>query len=122
MLTENKLKADDIFKAEKLLQIAYGKEYQKEKFSLLWNLVQEDKWTVERLEFTVKQFIKTNKWKDWTVADFYNLSNIKLYPYSWYLKKLSEGVPDKNLECYRINNVALWRERDGLELPYERVL
>jgi len=113
--------AKDFAKAEAFLQVNYGQEYQAEKFNLLWQLVKEDGWTTERLEWSVKQFIKNNRWKNWTVADFYEVSNIKLYPYCWYVKNITQnGIAHSQMEGYKIDGIQLYKMADGVILPFEK--
>ena len=114
-LTGTPLTGEDFAKFEVILKTAYNKNYDSNLFRLLFEMVFDDGWTRESLEYALKQMIKRHKWGTWTIADFYSYAP-KLYPYSYYLANKS-----KPMDAYRVGNLVLWKERDGIDLPFERV-
>jgi hypothetical protein len=112
--------AKDCIKAEELLKMNYGVDYPVEKFSMLWEMIQEEKWTAERLRAALKWFLKNKKWATWTIADWFDY-DIKLFPHSWYVEKINEGYKDSDFDCYKINGQALWTLKNGTELPFEKI-
>jgi len=109
------LTGEDFAKFEVILKTAYNKNYDRNLFRLLFDMVVDDGWTRESLEYALKQMIKRNKWATWTIADFYSYAP-RLYPYSYYLANKA-----KPMEAYKVGGLVLWKERDGIELPFERV-
>lgn len=105
------------FKAEKLIKAAYGQNYPKEKFNILWSLTREDNWTNTRLISTVKWFIRTNIWKNWSPADFLNYS-VDLHSYQWALaENLQTPGAMSRMEVYEWNGIPLYRYPDSTEIP-----
>ena len=119
-LIGSKATPDDFIKAEVLIKTSFGVKYTKEKFSLLWELILEEGWTKERLNQTVKYFLKNKKFATWTIADWFDYT-IKLYPYSWYLDQIHQfgSSANKTIERYRIQGKVLYRYYDGNILPFE---
>ncbi len=119
-LIGSKATPDDFIKAEVLIKTSFGVNYPKEKFSLLWDLILEEGWTKERLNQTVKYFLKNKKFATWTIADWFDYT-LKLYPYSWYLDQIHQfgAAANKTIERYRIQDKVLYRYYDGNILPFE---
>lgn len=116
---------DTFIKAMAYLQQAYGVEYPKEKFSVLFDLIKDEGWTEERFQRTLKWFLKTKYNQAWTIADWFQWG-IKLYPWRHYREhcfKLNIREVDfqKTLQCYVVDGVRLYREDDGQDLPLERI-
>jgi hypothetical protein len=98
----------------------YGVDYPEEKFTMLWQMIIEDKWTSARLTATLKWFLKNKKFPNWTIADWFDYE-VRLYPHSWYLKQVHEfgvGV-NKQIEKYRVNGKILYKYQDTTQLPFE---
>lgn len=117
---------DTFIKAMAYLQQAYGLEYPKEKFAVLFDLIKDEKWTEERFQRTLKWFLKTKYNQAWTIADWWQY-NVKLYPWQHYRihcakNNIREIDYQKTLDCYLVDGIRLYRESDGLELPLERAL
>ncbi len=112
--------SEDINKAIALVEMNFGIPVQDEKVAMLFEMIQEDNWTSERLKRTVKWFLKNKKFPNWTIADWFEFG-IKLYPYSWYKEQLSKGIKHEEMEAYRINGKILWKMKDDLELPFEKI-
>jgi hypothetical protein len=110
----------DFAQMKALLEMNYGVEYPEEKFMMLFEILQEENWSSERLRQTVKWFLKNKKYPNWTIADWFEYGE-KLYPYSWYQKQISEGVKHEDLQGYKINGKVFWKLKDGKELPFEKV-
>ena len=119
-LIGEKASGKDYAKAKALLEMNYGIEYQKEKFSMLFEMIAEEQWSSERFMRTVKWFLKNKKFPNWTIADWFEFG-IKLYPYSWYQEQLSKGIKHEEMEAYRINGKILWKMKDENDLPLEKV-
>ena len=122
MLLGNTATIEDCARAEAMLRANYGVDYPTEKFDMLWTMVIEDGWTTEKLQNTVKWFLKNKKYPNWTISDWFDYQ-VKLFPYSWYLKQVNEfgGSVNQQLEKYRIGDKILYKYADGNELPFERV-
>jgi len=121
-LIGKKITPEDFAQAREMLQTNFGIEFLNEKFEMLFELILEEGWTHERFRETLKWFLKNHKYPNWTIADWFNYS-VKLYPYSWYLKQ-----PDKSqLEAYKVklpktnSTVVLWKNKDGVELPFQKI-
>lgn len=119
-LIGEKIKSQDFIKAEELIKINYGIDYPKEKLTVLWTMIKEENWTNERLERTVKWFLKTKKFPNWTIADWFEYE-IKLYPYGWYKEQIRKGYSDNDLEGYKINGRIFWKFKNNDELPLEKI-
>lgn len=113
---------EDITKSIAMVEMNFGMESQDEKIQLLAEMIQEDGWSKARLERTLRWFLKSKKFPNWTIADWYDYG-VKLYPYSWYLKMINEGVKAEDMEGYRIKpGLILWKLKDGEELPsFEKI-
>lgn len=120
-LIGDKISWSDIEKAEELIKINYGVDYPKEKLTVLWNMIKEENWTNERLQRTVKWFLKTKKFPNWTIADWFEYQ-IKLYPYGWYKEQISKGFTDSDMQGYKINGRTCWKFKDNDELPFEKII
>jgi hypothetical protein len=112
-------KFSDCADAERLLKMNFGNDYPEAKFTMLWEMIVEEGWTKERLQSTLKWFLKNKKFPSWTIADWFDYDQ-KLYPYSWYQQKISEGAKDSDMQGYKINGSVLWCLK-GNELPFEKV-
>lgn len=120
-LMGEKISWSDIEKAEELIKINYGIDYPKEKLTVLWNMIKEANWTNERLERTVKWFLKTKKFPNWTIADWFEYE-VKLYPHAWYLEQISKGYKNDDLCAYKINGRVFWKFNDNVDLPFEKIV
>lgn len=112
--------SEDIAAVKQLLEINYGKDFDIAKYELLFALILEEGWTKIRLRETVKWILKNKKYPNWTIADFFDY-NVKLYPYSWYLHQIANGVSADDMEAYKVNGMVLWKLKDGINLPYEKI-
>lgn len=120
------LNAEDIVKAEEMIRMNYGIDYPKEKFAMLWEVIQEEGWTDYRLRETVKWFLKTKKFPNWTIADFFEFG-VKLYSHNEYIRQLNENKNlNEEIEWYYVptgdgEKIMMWKYKDGVELPLEKV-
>lgn len=98
----------------------YGVDYPVEKFSMLWEMIREDRWTSGRLQATLRWFLKNKRFPNWTIADWFDYE-VKIYPYSWYLKQVNEfgAKVNSDIEMYRINGRVYYKYRDESQLPFE---
>jgi hypothetical protein len=112
----------DFMKAEALIEMSFGADFAREKFTMLWDMIGEDGWTAERLHATTKNFLKTKKYATWTIADWYDF-DVKVYPYSWYLEQIRNGMSNDNIEIYKYENMTVFKLKDGVKMPvqYEKI-
>ena len=113
-------------KAIAYLQQAYGIEYPKEKFAILFDLIRDEGWTEERFQRTLKWFLKTKYNQAWTIADWFQYG-VKLYPFSWvrqHCQKNGIGEIDfiRTLDVYLIDGIRLYKQKDGTDLPLEKII
>jgi len=114
------VQVSDCLKAEEFLKLNYGVDYPEEKFTMLWEMIREEKWTTARLNNTLKWFLKNKTFPNWTIADWFDY-DVKLYSYSWYQEQIHKGVKDSDIQGYRINEKVLFKLKDNTELPFEKV-
>lgn len=125
-LVGNKISKADIVKSEEMIKLNFGINYPPEKFSLLWTLILEEGWTDYRLKETVKYFLKTKKYPNWTIADWFDYS-VKLYNYSAYQKELmTNSKLNEQIEWYKISipdnkYIISWKYIDGHNLPFQKL-
>lgn len=120
-LIGNKSTKLDFLKAEEMLKLNFGVEYSKEKFAMLWEMILDEGWTDFRLKETVKHFLKTKKYPNWTISDWFDYS-IDVHNYAEYLDKLNGNRQlNDQIEWYSINNIRVWKYRDGVSLPFPKV-
>lgn len=111
-------------KAIAYLQQAYGVDYPKEKFSILFDLIMDEGWNDERFSRTLKWFLKTKYNQAWTIADWFQYG-VKLYPFSWvrqhcHKNNIREVDFIQTLDVYMVDGIRLYKFRDGISLPLER--
>jgi len=126
LIPSKPVSAETFIKAAAYLQQAYGIEYPAEKFSILFDLVREENWTEERFNRTVKWFLKTKYNQAWTIADWWQY-NIRLYPFVWVRESCRKSGQSeiefiKTLDVYLVDGVRLYKLKDGVDLPLERVV
>ncbi len=108
-LIGTKITATDRVKAEELIKMNFGAEYPKEKFQMLWELIREENWSKERFHQTLKHFLKTKKFPNWTIADFFEYESPRLFPYSKYLLELSKNSNLNNeIEWCKVNDTRFF--------------
>ncbi|MFC2084173.1 hypothetical protein ACFLS9_03870 [Bacteroidota bacterium] len=113
---------DDFAQVKAMLKVNFGIDYPDEKFQLLFSLMQEEGWSKERLYKTTKWFLQNKRYPNWTISDWFDYA-VKLYPYSKYCKEMDKNGKSLNdqIEWYKINGIALWKYKDGYELPFEKI-
>lgn len=112
-------------KAVAYLQQAYGVDYPKEKFSILFDLIVDDGWNEERFNRTLKWFLKTKYNQAWTIADWFQYG-VKLYPFRWVREHCHKnGLREidfiRSLDVYMVDGVRLYKQKDGIDLPLEKI-
>ena len=125
LIPSERVKPETFVKAKVYLEQAYGVEYPKEKFAILFDMINEEGWSEERLMRTVKWFLKTKYNQAWTIADWFQYG-VKLYPFRWmrdYCAKNGIREVDfmKTLDCYLVEGVRLYKMKDGVDLPLEKI-
>ena len=110
-------------KAVAQLEANFGTEYNREKTTLLFDMVREEQWSEERFNRTLKWFLKNKPFPAWTTSDWFSFS-VKLFPYEWYLKQCREGANVREqMDIYELPDGTLgYRFRDGQELPFLKVV
>lgn len=103
-----------------MIEANFGVNASDEKVIMLAEMIVEDGWSEYRLRQTLKWFLKNKKFATWTIADWYDYG-VKLYPYSWCLEKISKGVPQSDMDGYRVGGQVLWKMKDGIDLPFEKI-
>jgi len=106
-----------------MLEANFGKDYSNEKMALLFDMIRDDAWTEERFSRTLKWFLKTKHFRDWTVADWFSYA-IKVYPYSWYLEQVKKCGQAVNMQIQNLrlsDDTVVFRYRDHEILPFEEV-
>jgi hypothetical protein len=112
---------DDVNSAVASLELNYGIPCPLPKLAQLTVFVLNRNWTKARLDRATEYILEHNKFPTWTVADFCGYT-CKLYPHSWYIKQINDGIKDEDMEAYKVNGQVLWKMKDGNELPQlERV-
>ena len=110
-------------KTRRILEESFGKDYSDAKMAVLFDMMREDGWSELRFARTLKWFLKTKHFKDWTIADWFQYG-VKVYPYAWYLEQVSKNGASVNaqIETYKLpSGLIVYRYRDGEELPFEKV-
>lgn len=117
-----KIKAEDLAKIVEMVKVSMGRDYDEKKFDLLWSLILEEGWTDVRFRETAKWFLKNKKWHNWTIADWFEYT-IRVYSYSKYLENINIYGKSFNdeIEWYKIDGVPVWKYRDGIKLPFEKI-
>lgn len=119
-----KVSANTFIKAVAYLQQAFGVDYPKEKFSILFDLIVDEGWNEERFSRTMKWFLKTKYNQAWTVADWFQY-NIKLYPFAWVRETCRKSGQSeiefiKTLDVYLVDGIRLYKVKDGVDLPLQK--
>lgn len=110
-------------KAKVFLKQNYGLEYSEEKFAMLFQMIDEERWTEERFKRTFSWFLKNKKFPSWTIADWFEFG-IKVYPYAWYLQQIDKQGREFNrsIDWYRLpDGTLVCKPKDGNDLPFQRV-
>lgn len=124
LIPSERVKPETFVKAKIYLEQAYGVEYPKEKFAILFDMINEEGWSEDRLMRTLKWFLKTKYNHAWTIADWFQYG-VKLYPFGWVRYNCkTNGMREcdfmKTLDCYIVDGVRLFKMKDGVDLPLEK--
>ena len=84
----------------------YSADYQKAKD--IYTRCVELRWSQYEFEKRLNEFLDTNKWINFTRADFLGLERQKLYPHSWYLEQVSKN-PSAKFEAYYVGTDIMYR-------------
>ena len=110
--------------AKILLEQNFGVKYPKETFAILFDMINDEGWSEERFQRTLKWFLKTKYNQAWTISDWFQYG-VKLYPVQWMHEQINKmGNPPRaweRFERYRINGVVAVKLKDGIDLPFERI-
>lgn len=105
-------------KSMAILQANFGAEFNRERVSVLFDLIRKDGWSETRFTAVVEWFLKNKRFPTWTIADWYDYG-IKVYPEAWYRKRCTESYnPLPHLDRYRLpDGTIVYREKDGQTIP-----
>lgn len=103
------------------LEATYDGPVNPIKMQALYELMEHEHWTKRRLADTTAWFLKHNESAFWAPAKWFTFER-KLFGYTWYMEQIAQGVPADNIECYRVNGRALFKLKDGDDLPLEKVI
>ncbi len=104
-----------------MLEQNFGVSYSPEKIKILFVMLIESGWTQERFQRTLKWFLKTKFNQAWTISDWFGY-DVKVYPYSWYLRQVHENGREVNAEIeivYLPEKKIGYRYIGGDPLPFE---
>lgn len=115
--------SETFIKAKLILEQNFGIDYPKEKFAILFDMIRDENWSEERFNRTLKWFLKTKYNQSWSVSDWFQYS-IKLRTFSWVRMTCNKnGLREvdfiKTLDCYLIDGIRMYKEKDGIEMPFE---
>ena len=68
----------------------------------------ELRWSKFEFDKRLNEFLDTNRWFNFTRADFLNIERQKLYPHSWYLEQVSKN-PSAKFEAYYVGTDIMYR-------------
>ena len=68
----------------------------------------ELRWSKYEFDKRLNEFLDTNKWFNFTRADFLNMERSKLYPHSWYLEQVAKN-PSAKFEAYYVGTDIMYR-------------
>lgn len=112
---------EDMTKLKMTLEATYDGPVNPVKMQALYELMEHEKWTKKRLADTTAWFLKHNESAFWAPAKWFTFER-KLFGYTWYMEQIAAGVPAENIECYRVNGRALFKLKDGDDLPLEKII
>ena len=104
------------------LENNFGQDYPREKWMMLVEQIMDDGWTYERFKRTVKHFLRTQKYPNWTVADWFSFG-IQVHSYAWYMEQVHlRGITaNDSIECYQLpDGTVCYRYADEQRLPFPR--
>lgn len=119
------VKKETLATAKLFVEQNLGSEIPKEKWMILCELIVEANWSEEKFQRTVKWFLLNKCYPAWTIADWFQF-NIKLYPFAWVREACrksgqSEVEFIKTLEVYLVDGIRLYMQKDGTDLPLEKI-
>ena len=111
-------------KAKILVDQNVGIETAREKWMMLCREIISDGWSEERFDRTLRWFLRTKKFPDWKIADWFEYG-VPLFPFAWVRTTAREtGMREidllKSLDVYLVDGVRLYKWKDGVDLPLER--
>lgn len=65
-------------------------------------------WSLFEFNKRLNEFLDTNKWFNFTRADFINIQREQLYPHSWYIEEVTKN-PSAKFEAYYVNGDIMYR-------------
>ena len=119
------VKPETLSFAKELLEQNFGTPIPSAKWMMLCQRIIEEDWSEERFKKTLNWFIDTKKFPSWTIADWFEYG-VKLYPFRWvreYCHKngLREVDFIRTLDVYMVDGIRLYKFKDGVELPLEKI-
>ena len=111
-----------IVKAIAYMEQNFGVKYSPEKCMMLAQMVISEGWSEARFKSVVEHFLKTQRYPNWTVADWFAF-DVDVHPYAWYLEQVHKHGQSVNasIECYKLpDGTICYRYVDGQTLPFPR--
>lgn len=114
--------SNDIFlRSIAMIEQAFGLPIPTEKSAMLAEMIKDEGWSEARFKAVVKWFLKNKYNPAWTIHDWFSYGT-RLYPESWYHKKVSEMGDQANyqIERYKLKDgLHGYKFIDGEILPFE---
>ena len=109
--------------AKEVLEQNFGTPIPNAKWLMLCERIFEQEWTEERFKKTLDWFLDNKKFPSWTISDWFDY-DVKLYPFQWVRNYCNKnGIREidfiKTLDCYLIDGIRVYKEKDGIDLPFD---
>lgn len=123
LLQSEKVTIANIPQLKVALEENYKIKYSDNFMKLLSDTIIADGWNIERLESTLKWFLRTNPYPNWNIASFFGFT-INVHNYAWYLEQIAKGTNGYDIESYKLNGKVYYKLIDGvtLPLPFEKII
>lgn len=121
-LQEQTLLGIDFGKFQEQLTLNFSKDYtvadsiEYKKAKQIFEYCLKEKWSRREFHKRLEQFIKSQKYPTFTVADFLDYERVKLYDHNWYLKQQNLDYKAK-FERYIINGEYYYRFKGDKYIP-----
>jgi hypothetical protein len=111
--------------AKEVLEQNFGAPIPNAKWMMLCQRIIEEDWTEARFKKTLNWFLDNKKFPSWTIADWFDY-DVKLMPFAWVRQHcIKSGLREidfiRSLDCYLVEGIRLYKMKDGISLPLERM-
>lgn len=120
LIPSEPLTDESVLQAVLVIEQNFGIQYAPEKWTTLAQMVVADGWSDARFRRTCEHFLKTQKYPNWTIADWFAYA-VDVHPYAWYLEQVHThgATVNTQIECYRLDDGTIcYRYIDGQTLPF----